>query len=262
MPLNLGVGALLRAAILAFAAVLLLAVGYVAILWNPEPFFAYRVTQGNLMLASDRPFEPEEGRRLLARVQSRLETSPLYDPERPMRAFICNDPWRYRFFFNRSAGAAGVCMVPIPAVFLRSADVLSNRLYDPKGEPVPPPRDLAYYLAHEMVHDLTGARLGIAGHYRLPRWVREGLADYVGRAETFDMAEALAAYREGKPEMDPRRSGRYDRYMLRVAYCLEVAGMSLDALLTDPPDAATVEAGLDAIAPSATPPGAEPAKEG
>lgn len=233
-----------RVVILAAAAFLLLAAAYVAILWHPEPFFAYRVTQGNLMLASDRPFTHEDGQRVLAQVRERLESTPLYDPKRPMRAFICNREWRYRFFFNRSAGAAGVCMVPIPAVFLRESDVAANRLLDRHGAPVPLPRDLAYYVAHETVHDLTGARLGIQGHYALPRWVREGLADYVGRHGSFDMQEALVAYQANQPVMDPRRTGRYDRFMLMVAYCLEIEGMPLDALLTNPPEAASIEARL------------------
>lgn len=219
-------------------------VAYGALLWHPEPFFPYRVHEANLTLAADRPFDPAAGRAVLGRARARLATSPLYRPDRPIRAFVCQGEAAGRLFFNRSYGAGGVCFVPIPAVFLRPADVRANRLRAPSGGTVPPPRDLAYYVAHEAMHDLTGAYLGPARHHALPRWVREGLADYVGRQGSFTYARALAAYRAGAPEMDPACSGRYDRFLLLVAHCLEVEGWSVRRLLTAPPAEAAVEAAL------------------
>ena len=80
---------------------------YVGLLWHPEPCFAYHLHAGHLALSSDRPFRPDAGRAVLAEARERLAAAPFFDPDRPLRAFICNDPARYRFFFNRSAGAAG-----------------------------------------------------------------------------------------------------------------------------------------------------------
>jgi hypothetical protein len=45
--------------------------------------------------------------------------------------------------------------------------------------------------------------------------------------------------------MDPARSGRYDRFMLMVAHCLEAEGYSVDRLLAAPPAEAAVLRALD-----------------
>lgn len=214
---------------------------YGLLLEHPEPCFAYSVSLGPMRLSSDHPFRPEAGREVLAKAREKLEAFPYFDAGDPLRAFVCNDGWRYRLFFNRSAGAAGVCITPFPAVFLRRADVDHDRMLALDGSPVAPPRDLAYYVAHEMTHAVCGERLGMVREYALPRWVREGLADYVARRGTFSLPELRAAYHAHAPEMDPARSGRYDRFMLMVAVCLDERHLSIDQLLGSPPAEREVE---------------------
>jgi hypothetical protein len=132
-------------------------------------------------------------------------------------------------------------------VFLRQADIAANRLLHLPCEPVPapncgtpvaPPRTLAYYAAHEIGHDLIGERIGAIANWRLPHWIREGLADYIGFGSQVDIDRLLAAWKRGDTDLDPKRSGTYARYRLLVAWFLDRQGWSIDRLLaSDMPQA-------------------------
>jgi hypothetical protein len=74
-------------------------------------------------------------------------------------------------------------------VFLRDALIEDNRLISPRGIPVLGDWTLDYFIAHEVTHQLTGDAIGPVRYYRLPQWVREGYADYVGKGNSFDSDE-------------------------------------------------------------------------
>ena len=69
-----------------------------------------------------------------------------------------------------------------------------------------PPRPLAYYgaheIGHEIGHDFIAERIGAIANWRLPVWIREGLADYIAFGGDVDIDGLLAALRRGDP--DPR----------------------------------------------------------
>ncbi len=82
-------------------------------------------------------------------------------------------------------------------------------------------RTLDYFVAHELTHQLTGQAIGALRYYRLPQWVREGYADYVGKSDSFDYGEAERALLADSPDMNWQRSGLYARFQLFVAYLLD-----------------------------------------
>lgn len=142
-----------------------------------------------------------------------------------------------------SQGAGGVAYPAITSnVYLRAARVGENRLLGPSGNVVPGVRTLDYYIAHEVGHVITGDYLGAWRFHRLPQWVREGYADYVGKGGAFDYAEARSAMLADAREMDWRRSGLYTRFHLLCAYLLEKRGWTVERLLTEPPPMEQVEA--------------------
>jgi hypothetical protein len=104
----------------------------------------------------------------------------------------------------------------------------------PSGKPVPGTRTLDYFIAHEITHELTGRTVGAWRFYRMPQWIREGYADYVGKGAAFDYAEARRAFLAGVPEMDWKRSGLYWRFNLLVAYLLDRKHWTVDRLLREP----------------------------
>jgi hypothetical protein len=208
----------------------------------PEPLFAYHLQQGRLELWSDRPFEEEAGRRVLADVERRLSASSLNRPGERFRIFTASEPWRRRLVFLWNDGAGGVAYGVFSGnVFLRASNVEANVLYGPSGVPAAAPRTLAYYAAHEIGHSLTVRETGLQRYFSLPRWVREGVADYIGLAGDIDIPALARKLREGAAELDPARSGRYSRYHLLVAFLVKEKGWSLQDILRANPDQAAIE---------------------
>jgi len=207
----------------------------------PQPLFKFSVRAQNLVMYSDRPFSRAAGEHVLEIVQERLAVSPLYSGRPHYRVFICNSRWRQILFFNKDYGTGGVAQYPLTSqVFLREAAVEDNRLISPGGKPVKGDRTLDYFVAHELTHQLTGAEIGPLRFYRLPQWVREGYADYIGKGRAFRYSEARRAFLAGDPEMDQKRSGLYTRFHLFVAHLLDHQHWSVERLLKTPPAEASV----------------------
>ncbi|MBO0720743.1 MAG: hypothetical protein J2P41_07970 [Blastocatellia bacterium] len=200
----------------------------------PQPFFHTSVSANNLTLYSDRPFTPESGQKVLALAEFRIAKSPLYVVDQKHLIFICNARWRQRLFFSYNYGAGGVNYYPITNVFLRDAIVEDNCLIGPNGNRVSGERTLDYFIAHEITHTLTGQAIGAIAYHRLPQWKREGYADYVGKGEAFDYADARRAFLAGDPKMDWAKSGLYWRYHLLVAHLLDKQHWSVQRLLEEP----------------------------
>jgi hypothetical protein len=235
-----------RATLLRIAgASLALFAGYAALLCVPEPFFAFSVRADNLVLHSDRPFPQAAAMRVLELTAAKLAQSPLYSKTQDHHIFICNARWRQMLFFNKDYGVGGVAPYPVAGnVFLRDASIDDNRLISPRGTPVPGDRTLDYFIAHEITHQLTGHAIGPMRYLRLPQWVREGFADYVGKGGSFNYEEARRAYLAGAPEMDWRKSGLDWRFNLEVAYLLDHRHWSVWQLLREPPADGTVDADI------------------
>lgn len=220
----------LRIACALAGAIILLAAIPAGVLAYPQPLFAYHVERGQLQMWSDRPFDPDKGRAVLADIEQRVARSPFKLGDGTHRIFIANDEWRRRLVFLWSYGAAGVNYYPLHNVFIRAADVDTDRVLRAAG-PVPPPRTLAYYGAHEIGHSLIGVRIGAIANWRLPKWIREGMADYIGFGGEVDIDALTRALLAGEGDLDPARSGLYARYRLLVAFFLEREGWTADRLL-------------------------------
>jgi hypothetical protein len=106
-------------------------------------------------------------------------------------------------------------------------------------------RPLAYFIAHEVTHAMTMDRLGF-GFRALTPFQTEGYADYAARAQPVDLRAGRDALNRDALEMDPTRSGLYDRYRLLVAYELQKRGLSVEQLLARPLQQREVEAQLRA----------------
>jgi hypothetical protein len=214
---------------------LILFFAYAAVLCVPEPFFAYSVRAGGLTLYSDRPLEYDAARAVLRLSHEKLAACPYYATYPEASIFICNSRWRQMLFFNKDYGVAGVVQLPFTGkAFLRDAAVADNRLISPRGLQVAGDRTLDYFIAHEVTHELTGRAMGSVQYHRLPQWIREGYADYVGKGRAFHYDEARQAFLAGAREMDWKQSGLYARFHLLVAYLLDHRHWTVDQLLREP----------------------------
>ena len=215
------------------------------LLRHPSSFFAYSCDEGDLALYSDRSFTAEEARPVLAQVRARLRTSPWYRVGRRDAVYVCNSAWRRRVFCIGNLRAGGLNYAPLTTnVFLRGARIGENRLVSPDGRVVDDERTLRYFIAHEIAHSLTCERLGAWRFFRLPEWLREGYADYVGRGSVYARPGVGAAFLAEAPEMNFPAIVPYLRYNLMLGFCVEQERRSLDAVFEAAEDRSTVESRL------------------
>ena len=215
---------------------------FAVVLNQPQILFHYSVASGNIVLYADEPFPPEAGVRVLSAAQRRLALTPLYSEHGNYNVFICNSRWRRFIFFNKDYGVGGVAQYPAtPHVFLTAAAIDRNRILSSRGTPVMDDRTLDYFIAHEIVHQVTGRKLGAVRWLMLPAWVREGYADYIARGSSFDYARERQAFFADMPEMDVRKSGLYRRFQLLTTFLLDRRQWNLDELLLHSPDELAVE---------------------
>jgi hypothetical protein len=129
-------------------------------------------------------------------------------------------------------------------VFIRPTNLQRGRVIGRSGVEKGGDRTLAYFIAHEVTHAMTMDRIGRWRLGRLARFQEEGYADYVAFARPVDLARGRADLVANTADMDPRRSGHYDRYRLLVGYLLQRRGLSVDELLARPLSKTDVEAEL------------------
>ena len=211
---------------------------YLAVLTYPQPLFAHEVSRHGLTIHAIDPM-PVEMNRTLDRALARLQRSPLFAAGNDVHIFICQNNAVFAVFARQNYRVGGVADWLVGQhAFLRESDMHVDRLISPSGTPVAADRPLSYFVAHEAMHIAIARHVGRWQYSQLPQWVDDGYADYVAR--DIDYASALQKLKEDARELDPRRSGLYIRYQLMVAYMLEKKGVSLDELLTRPPESVAV----------------------
>lgn len=218
--------------------------GYLALIIHPQPLFAYTLQRGNLVLHARQPLPPE-ATPMLEDALGRVARSPLHDAARTHHVFLCETSGLYDLFTLWAYKSGGVAQTWfVGNVFIRPANLQRGRVIGRSGVEKGGDRTLAYYLAHEVTHAMTADRVGRWRFSRLAAFQREGYADYVAFARPVDLARGRADLLSGTDDMDPKRSGHYDRYRLLVGYLLQQRHLSVDELLARPLDRAEIEAQL------------------
>ena len=225
--------------------------GYVALVIHPQPVFAYTLQRGNLVLHAREPL-PAEATPMLDDALARVSRSPLYDAARTHHVFLCGSPAVYDFFTLWHYRSGGVTNTWLNGnVFIRPANVRRGRVIGRSGVEKGGERTLAYYVAHEVTHAMSADRVGRWHFSRLAAFQREGYADYVAFARPVDLPRGRADLQANTYDMDPGRSGHYDRYRLLVGHLLQRRSLSVDDVLARRLDRAAIEAELaaDDVAP-------------
>lgn len=217
-----------------------------AVLATPQPLFAHQMTYGRYQLWSDRPIPAAGAQAVLDDAEVRIRRSELFTPGQTFRIFICNDEWRLALYSQQGSGRmGGVADTWLGRnIFLRRSDLSTNRLIPPTADAPMADRPLSYYVAHEATHIMESRAFGRLALLLRPRWVNEGYADYVGKADRFDVAENLRLLKARDPQLDFAKSGLYRRYHLEVAYLINHKGWTARRLMSAPPDEAEVLAAL------------------
>lgn len=156
----------------------------------------------------------------IARADKLLATSPLYEPGLRRTLVLTDGGWRWQVMAIGNSQA-----VALRRPF--SSILLFNRSNIAADQVANPARTLSGTIAHESVHVLTAHRFGEARLALMPRWKREGYADYVAGEPRNDAGQEQAIRARHPDAMvlqyyDSRR---------RVAEALDVDRQSVDALL-------------------------------
>src|SRR5262249_52553376 len=88
-----------RSLLWACAALASAAMSFGALIFWPDPLFAFSLRAGKIIVASDRPIPPAGGERFLRDCERLLERSPLKAKSHQYRLYVTNDDWRQRLFF-------------------------------------------------------------------------------------------------------------------------------------------------------------------
>ncbi len=226
---------------------LLLGAGFLYLLCIlfPQPFFAHSVRQGNIILYTPGA-PPPATTALLDDVAALLRRSPLDDTSSSERVFLCRSQAQFGFFTRGRSNLGGLCDNRLTRnIFIHPADLATGRMIAPPDWPYrADDRPLSYFIAHEITHSLESRYAG-RWNVRIPTWLWEGYADYIGMNAPLDWY--LQRYRERSPFMDPRR-GLYDRYALYVSYLLDYEHRDIRDLLQGAPAADSVESAVRKLA--------------
>lgn len=218
-----------------------LVAAWLVLVLHPQPLFAYSASRANVIVHARVPLEAHAGP-LLDDVVRRISRSPLYDAARVHHVFLCDTPALFAFFEPWHRNVGGITQVHLGGnVFIRPFNLARGTVIGPSGTEKTGERTLAYFIAHEVTHAMTADHLGRRRYFRLPAFVTEGYADHVAMAHALDFAAGRAALARDDVEMSPRRSGLYRRYELLVAFLLERDHITVDELLSHPPEQGAVE---------------------
>jgi len=184
---------------------------------------------------------------MLDDVVQRISRSPLYDASRTHHVFLCDTPALYAFLALWARNSGGVANTwAWGNAFIRPSDVRRGRVVGASGREKGGERTLTYYIAHEVTHAMTADYVGRWRYRSLAPFQVEGYADYVAFARPVDTASGRRDLIAGTLDMDPRRSGHYDRYRLLIGYLLQERSFSVDALLARRLDRVAIERQLRA----------------
>src|ERR1700761_3484027 len=83
-----------------------------ALMFWPDPLFAYSLQSEKIIVASDRPIPAVGGERVLHDCERLLERSPLKAEPHQYRLHVTNARWRQRLFFLPHTDALGMVWPP------------------------------------------------------------------------------------------------------------------------------------------------------
>lgn len=200
----------------------------------PAPLFAYHVAYDNLDIFSDMQIPTEKANNILKQVQLKLSTSPIQIDNIPMQIYIANTTWRRHWLWIvRPNNPGGFIVAPFTRnhAFLSGADFETNELISPSGYRTQPPRTIAYFAIHELTHTMTYKKVGLLRFFLMPKWIKEGIADYVAMPEE-NAFSLFAKIGERDADLSMMKSyGVYAPYRLLIAYLLEEEEWSIEQLL-------------------------------
>lgn len=169
---------LMRLCLYGLALLIAVNISFGILVANPGWAFAHTGGTDRLRIHATDPV-PEAAISWASDVMARLDASAMPPGVDPIDVYVTGDNWRYDLFFAPVKRAGGVVYPFAPkTVFLSGADFEVDRLIV-GGYVIPRPRTLTYYAMHEISHLTHLDQVGMVAYLRTPKWLREGMPDYI-----------------------------------------------------------------------------------
>jgi hypothetical protein len=221
----------------------------IALLAYPRILFSQSARIGTVVLFHD-GLTGDQAVRLAGEIDRRLQGSRFHDPTRSDKVFVFRNRKKYELYRKLAFSKVVPSGFNLP-IFGNS--YVSEAVVAELGEATGgQPRfsiwdgDLAHVAAHEIGHQYIADRIGSRRWRSLPHWKQEGLPEYIAnigaiRADPSPSLGSRVAILEDDALWTAMPAGRrpgWDRVHYRagllVEFLLDVQGMSLEQLISDP----------------------------
>jgi hypothetical protein len=209
----------------------------------PYPFFPHKTRFGCCTVYSDEPLDPSFAA-VMEDVAARLESTELHSQDKANRVFYCRKQERFDLFARLSLVnpvVQGFNLSIVGNTFVSERRIRRLAAVGYQAAPYGVREgDRAHVIAHELIHDYHEDAVGFMTYYRLPRWKKEGYAEYgatahaIRRDGTYDLASRIEILEtDGYWRTGADFARDYYRAALVVEYLFDVEGQRFVDLMRE-----------------------------
>lgn len=198
---------------------------YILLLSFPQVLFAHETSYRNFTVYSREPLD-QNIYPVLDKVQSRLATAEINDPQVRTRIFLTNDFGFYSWLSLRLGGNSfgkGFAALPTSNVFINKSDSVRDLVL--RNAPENNQRSLSGVIAHETTHLLIRRKFGYWRNLGIPVWKKEGYAEYVAGGSTLPYDAGVRMWKQNPQD---GTGYQYFKYYMLVKYLLEHEKLSVE----------------------------------
>ena len=218
--------------------IILLALG---VLTTPGPFFPEDKQYGAITVHSELPIGPEIDS-IMAEVLARLETVPIYDPDRKFNLCLCSTQNKFTFFSRLKRGPSRLMGFNVWGNCYVNGDLLKELAVKTGGKPKYMAREgsVVHIATHELMHGYLSDAYGSFASRSLPEWKAEGYCEYgvnqfvAPRDSGYTIPERIDIYLDDARWNTTASTHRaHYSWGLMMEYLINVKGMSLEQAMAD-----------------------------
>ena len=220
---------------------LLIETVHFAILANPNILFEHQITYRRYTIYSDASITWE----VLSAfddVEERIKTTDVFDLSFKPKIYICHSKKLYSFFtflLGMSSSSSGVNISLVDNTFINVTRIeFLKTSHDKRIKHSHIAGKTEQIIAHELIHNLSQKKIGWSAYQNLPRWKREGYAEYgsviskiISDKNVESLFERSKIYFEEDLFNAPFHSKEYYKFQLIVEYLFEVEKNSFDEFI-------------------------------
>lgn len=204
---------------------------YILLVLYPSPLFAHSFEKSNLKIYSTQPIPHNEASKLIDEIQSRVQSSCIFNDSLMVQVYLCNSQTLYALFSPLSKDSFGITSPFTRKIFIAQADLKANTSTAFREDHRQ--RSFVGVATHEVGHVMINHYKGILKAFRLPAWINEGYCEYLANESSYDEKTGDEMLLLGID--DSTMSFAYYTYRRMIEYCLDHAGMDLRDLFSNPP---------------------------